>query len=491
MIKRMLCKNVENVLIETGTDISKTPYANCSRFFIDYPLHYLGLTNIVKINDQKYSQEFPTIEKAMKKAEKLEKEHELENIVRELQECKKKIKEFKKKYGKNHIGLDDRLKEEYYKLIKIKKDLTAQKGKVERTVFKQIRKECGIDVSQDLKCIKARGIALCNTIEDIVEILPKLKGTYLNRNSIPIFSYNLRAFADRLEDGNSAIEGGPCIIGVDEVFFCLVYRNDQRRYFDIMTGFEDGPKNTYLPQRYDLVDIIARDRRDIVDIEIHTKHSGPTLQNAIELYRLMLIAKRIDIPLVISLPDESYKKQLLSVMNPLRSADKVSKELHKLLYGIVDEFLNLIAAINQILKLEKLEVLHSRNTKLIEVFYQKRSEVASSVGNITDIQVKKEAIIDYICLPAVPNFIWGTNNILEVNNIMELESLKAAMKFFPKIYFSALVFPYIPDVHNHSSMYHGKSRDKVFLDGQYDMKIISDNKLNCLDDIIIAQVPWP
>lgn len=488
----MFCKNVENILIENGTDIIKTPYANSDRVFIGYPLHYLGMTNIIKINDRKYLQEFPAIERVMEEVEeKLKKEYRLENKKRELRECKRKIKEFKKEYGKIHIGFDDQLKEEYHKLIKIKKDMTTQIEKGERTVFEQIRKKYKIDCSQDLKCIKVRGIALCNTVENIVKVLPKLKDTYIPRTNIPIFSYNLREFVNRLKDKNSAIEGGPCIIGVDETFFCIVYRNGQRKYFDIMTGFEDGPKNTYLPKRYDLANIIARDRRDIVDIEIYEKHHGPTLHNAIELYRLMLIAKKLELPLVIGLPDEAYRKYLSSVVNPLRIADKVSKEIYTLLDRIVDEFLKLISAINKVLKLEKFEVLHSRNTKLIEVFYQKRSEVASSVGNITDIQIKKEAIIDYICLPAVPNFIWETTNILEVNNIMELESLKVAIKVFPKIFFSALIFPYIPDIYNYSSMYHGKSRHKVFLDGQYDMEMISDNKLNGLDDRIISQVPWP
>lgn len=489
MTNRTLCENVEKILIKNETDIIKTPYASGDRFFMGYPLHYLGVTNMTKINARKYLQEFPTIEMVVEKAENLKKEYDLENKDIELQECKRKIEEFKKEHGKVHLGFDDKLKEDYYKLIKIKKDLTAQRRQAERKVFEQIREGYKIDVSQDLKSIKVRDIALCNTVENIVKILPQLRGTYLTRATIPVFSYNLREFANRVKDKNSAIEGGPCIIGVDEAFFCLVYKNGQRRYFDIVTGFEDGPKNVYIPKRYDLATVITRYWRDVADIEIYEKHRGPTLHNAIELYRLMLIAKKLELPLVIGLPDEAYRKYLSSVVNPLRIVDKVNKEIYNLLDRMVDEFLKLISAINKVLKLEKLEVLHSRNTKLIEVFYQKRSEVASHVGNITDIQVKKEAIIDYICLPAVPNFIWETTNILEVNTIMELESLKTAIKVFPKICFSGLIFPYTPDVNNYSSMYHGKSKDKVFLDGQYDMRIISD-KLNGLDDRIIAQVPW-
>jgi hypothetical protein len=178
------------------------------------------------------------------------------------------------------------------------------------------------------------------------------------------------------------------------------------------------------------------------------------------------------------------------VAKTLIIADDLNKNFCELMDRVVDEFLKLIFSINKELRLERLDVLHSRNDELMEAFYRKRLEVASSAGNITDIRFKEEAIIDYICMPATPNFIWGTTNILEVNNVMELESLKSSIVLFPNINFGALIFPYLPDTHNYSSMYHGKSEDKVFLQGQYDIEAIS-SKFNGLGDNILIQAPWP
>jgi len=486
----MICTSVGEILIENGTVITKTPYVNMDSSFINYPLHYLGLTNTVKINNRKYSHEFPIIEGIMERAKNLEKQYKIENIDEKLRQCNKNIKEFRKEYRGVRIDLNEQLRNEYYNLVRIKKNLRTQREKVEKILFEQINNEFNIDISQELKCIKVRRIALCNTVENILNYLPDLRATYLAKASFPMFSYNLKKFTSLMKDKKSAIEGGPCIIGVDEVFFRIIYKSGQRRYFDIMTGFEDGPKNVYEPRRYNLANIIKTDQEDIVDIKIYEKHCSPTLHSAIELFRIMLIAKKLDLPLIIGLPDEGYRKYLSIIVNPLRIANQVEKEINNLLDRVVDEFLKLIDTINKIVDLEKFEVLHSRNTNLIKVFRQKTSEVAFSARKITDIQIKKEAIIDFSCLPAVPNFINGATNILEINNITELESLKATIKLFPEINFSALAFPFIPDIHNYSSMYHGKEADKIFIDEQYDTKLFSDQILNGLDDNIVNQVPW-
>ncbi len=252
----MICKSVGTILIENGIIITKTPYANIDSFFINYPLHYLGITNMVKINNQQYSQEFPTIERIMEIAKNLRQKYQIENIEIKLRQCKIKIKDFRKEFRKSQIDSDEQLIKEYSNLIRIKKNLTRKREKIEKIILDKINNEYNIDISQELNCIKVRGIALCNSAENILNILPDLRDTYLAGASFPIFSYNLKEFANLMEDKNSAIEGGPCIIGVDEVFFCIIYKSGQMKYFDIMTGFEDGPKNVYMPKRYDLANVI-------------------------------------------------------------------------------------------------------------------------------------------------------------------------------------------------------------------------------------------
>lgn len=85
--------------------------------------------------------------------------------------------------------------------------------------------------------------------------------------------------------------------------------------------------------------------------------------------------------------------------------------------------------------------------------------------------------------------LWHATTVIRLC-VAQLESLKATIKLFPKINFSALIFPFIPDIHNYSSMYHGKEADKLFLDNQYDAKTFSYQKLNGLADDIVNQIPW-
>lgn len=489
---QMSSDNLLKILEDGKTILDRTPYVNGDDFFYDYPLHYLGTVNIVKC--KKYDHEFPITNKIEKEIEELLRhDNDIEEICNALKVLKIKNDEFSRNHGKNSLRYSEDVAGEYHLLIARKRALRVQKQRLYSQVSANLQAKYGVDVSKGLdciKCIKVRNLAFLNTVDNVIQFFPQLQNTYLTRNRIPLFTYELRRFVDNFPIKKSAIEGGTCIIGVDEIYFALKYRSEQIRYFDIMTGSEEGPQNLYLPKKYDLFEVISEDKEDIIDVEILEKRSGPSLHNAVELYRLMWLAKKLGLPLVIGLPDEAYRKLLCAVAAPLKFIDGIRVKIHSMVDRIADEFLSMISEINEMMELKEIEVLHSRNERVMKLFYKHRQEIAEHVGKITNIQIKKEAIIDYNCMPAVPNFLWGATNILEVSDIMEIENLKSSIRLFPEISFGALAFPYIPDIKNASSMYHGKSENKIYIPEHFFRDITSNNILRNLNDTILSQVPW-
>lgn len=408
---------------------------------------------------------------------------------RQFQQCKKQISEFKMKYGKNPWGYTEKCMNEFRILTKKRKNLSLRKEKLLMNISKKICRKYNFEILQDFNCIKIRNFALCNTVENLQKILPRL-GNVFPKKKIPIFSYKIYDFATKLKNNNSAIEGGPCLIGVDEISLSLIFKGGKTRHFDIMTGFEEGLHNIYFPNRYDLAEIIVQNKNEIIDAEVKIKQCGPTIQNLIFLYRLMFISKNLELPLIIGLPDEAYRKFFTTVVNPLKNCEKIMKNFNFILDSIVNEFLDLIKNINSMLKLKQFDMFHSRNRKLLDIFYKNRVHVAYSLNNVTNHMIKKDAIIDYVCLPALPYFLWGANNILEINNLMEFESLKKTIITFPESNFAALSFPEIPDIVNESSMYYSKIENKIFLNNKNDLNHISNQILRKVGKEIKCQVLW-
>jgi len=469
--------NVKTLLEKNRLNLNQTVYFDQNDSFLKYPLFRLGLVNVSNVS--KYLEDFPSAKAIVDEWDKIDRENGVREHKAELEACLGKIKSFKHSHGKNPLGYDNELRDKYENLICLKKSLIEKieigKEDTRRIMFRKYK----VSIPQNLKCLKIRAFGVCNTLGNVRSILPRLGSFSDIAADIPVFTYDLSGFTKRMERQISAIEGGPCIIGVDELYLILQFKNGRRVNYDFITGCEEGPQNEYNPNAYQLAEIVSKAYSEIVEIDILKKQHGVTFQHLVEVHRLMSVAKALDLPVVIGIPDHAYKSQWRSVLSPLKGRFDIAERIEATIDDITNEFVLLINDVASELGLRNFEVLHSKNEPVMRCFLQAKNGMSERPRRLTRSQNKRDAVLDYICMPALPHYVWGATNILEINNVAEFESLKGTAECFPRVSLSALMFPFVPNLSGSDSMYHSKNDEKLFIRSSFGEAVTK-----CQDKII-------
>jgi hypothetical protein len=70
-------------------------------------------------------------------------------------------------------------------------------------------------------------------------------------------------------------------------------------------------------------------------------------------------------------------------------------------------------------------VLHARDRELCRLFYEKRSpyiQNSSYIQKITNVSGKKDAVVDYITMLALPYYVYGTRYVVQLDSVDETDS---------------------------------------------------------------------
>ena len=89
-------------------------------------------------------------------------------------------------------------------------------------------------------------------------------------------------------------------------------------------------------------------------------------------------------------------------------------------------------------------VVHARDEKLCRLYYEKRAGylTPSTIRRLTDIPGKSDAIQDYITMPALPFYIWGITDILQMDSLDETDSYRKCAKIHKNtINLCAILYP--------------------------------------------------
>lgn len=273
----------------------------------------------------------------------------------------------------------------------------------------------------------------CVDIKDfsmIEGILPALhEFNYSGKKKLPYFTAGLSEIARAIRRGEkTAVEGGPCLFGTDEVLVKVIRKNGEERYFDYNTG------KSYLVQdiskkEADFRTFMRRFGSEVATIDFVNRKSELTPQEWVFLKFPFETARLLSAPLVIPIPDMSYIKYLDALL--CDTNDEVKKEtLEKfrvMVYGITDRYLDVIERLCHMHRDVQCEVVHERNSKLMKQYYKARTpymEKRRTVRNLTGIPEKVESVKDYVSMPALPYYLYGIKNIVEVDSMDETDSFR-------------------------------------------------------------------
>lgn len=270
---------------------------------------------------------------------------------------------------------------------------------------------------------------------------------YLKKNDYPYFTAGLPEIAGKIKAGEPvAVEGGPCLFGTDEVTAEVTTKTGAKLYFDYSTGRscreddacrENGSFGTYT----------LLHGPEIREIHFENKKTALTLQEWAFIKHPFEIANALRGPLVIPIPDFSYMKYLDAVLQNTddgvrrNAMEEFRKEAHK----ITDLYLELIQEMQGRYHGMRCEVVHDRATELCERFYRERApyiERHKVLRILTGIPEKLESIKDYVSMPALPYYLFGIPNVVQVDSMNETDSYrKCKMAHKGVLTLACLLFP--------------------------------------------------
>lgn len=257
------------------------------------------------------------------------------------------------------------------------------------------------------------------------------------------FTANLSSLQQAVLKGRSiAISGGPCLFGVDEVHIIIHRKSGERECYD----FSSGLSAQYALSDRGLAEALASKQDPVIHIDVVNRKQGLTSQEYDSIHCLFICAKALQARLAIPLPDMSYLKYFHNItanLSPALSQDAMYK-FRQAVFSICDRYLQLIDLLKAQYPEVEVAVVHERDTVLCRQFYQRRKPFLKHrlVRNLTQIVGKKDSILDYITMPALPYYLWGVTDIIQMDSLDEADSYRKCRKLHKsKIKLYAMLYP--------------------------------------------------
>lgn len=226
------------------------------------------------------------------------------------------------------------------------------------------------------------------------------------------------------------VEGGPCLLGHDEVMIEVVHRDKRVFRFDFA-----APRAYEAEEKYeeDLHRHVEANADNIIDIKFINRKKNLTKGDFNGLLFVFEIAEALDAKAVIPLVDLSYRKYISKVCESLDESlkRKTDKAFQDVIYEVSDIFIEWIAILKKHYPMVKIDILHERNETFCNTFYNRRNDYLTNykkLETITNEEDKRESIIDYVTMPALPFYKWGIKDIVQIDCISELDCYRRCRK---------------------------------------------------------------
>ena len=360
---------------------------------------------------------------------------EREQSLKEFCETKERWEEIRTLFAE--IKMNRQLKADYpaeriQELKREKKELSKRLRELSEEIDLEVVQAFGYDWKKKA-CFQYKNTVYISFFEDLKQLLPPIRDVQriAGLQDVPLFVSNLGSLVKALEEEKEiGIVGGPCLFGIDEVLVHITRADGERVSFDCSCG-RRCLRETKV--EVDLEEYTKQYGGEIKDIVFENRKTGITRQEYDSLAYLFAFAQELSAKVVIPLPDLSYFKYADSDLGGLPEELKKQKllEFAAECYKITDMYLDVIERFGQQYPQVEYTVVHHRDTVLCKRFYEKRApyiENSSHMRKITNISGKKESVVDYITMLALPYYIYGIETIVQLDNVEETDSGRKCAK---------------------------------------------------------------
>lgn len=303
--------------------------------------------------------------------------------------------------------------------------------------------------------------------EQLTNLIPVLNSiNYKGHEKFPYFVNNLDIINDALSNKETiAVEGGPCLFSTHEVDIIIKTNNNRTFEFDYANGksYSNNLNDLTLAQ------CLLINKDNVSSIIFQNHKTSLSEQEYMQLVYPFEIAAKLNGPLVIPLPDMSYKKYLISVLNNVRDDIKQGalKVFDNILKDIVQLYLKEISKLQEKYQIKNLTVIHLGTKDLLNIWYDKRTAYIDKVKflkSLTSHVENFEAVKDYVSMPALPYYLFGSKYILMVDSMDETDSYRKCKKQHKNSFvLGCILIPELLSKNNEDTIYNAPLRDKIYL----------------------------
>lgn len=290
--------------------------------------------------------------------------------------------------------------------------------------------EKGRSCQTEKKLIKFKNCLYGASFASVCRLIPRLESvSFRHVRQTPLFVAGIDHLQNALERRRPiGISGGPCLFGVNEVLALVTLKDGTVLEYDYSSGrhFEHNGKTTDFAEDMDTLG------EEVVSIDFVNQKAGVTTQEYDSIHCLFEYARALGAKLALPLPDMSYIKYLENVIEGLPEdvREATLKKFKAEAFAISDMYLELIEKMRFMYPQVEAAVVHARDEAMCQLFYEKRASflTETTIRRLTGIRGKNDAIQDYITMPALPYYLWGITEIIQMDSLDETDSYRKCAK---------------------------------------------------------------
>lgn len=248
-------------------------------------------------------------------------------------------------------------------------------------------------------------------------------------DQMPLFTKNMAALKMAVDAGRPlGISGGPCLFGVNEVLINVMLWDGSLLTYDFSSGRHFMATGDARDLTLDMIEFGDR----VKGISFINQKKGVTTQEYDSIHCLFETARALGAKLAIPLPDMSYIKFFTNILEPLprKVALDAIEAFKAAAFKISDMYLEVIRLMQLEYPQVEVVVVHERSTELCRIFYGERDKYLTPtlIRRLTAVRGKTEAVLDYITMPALPFYLWGIRDVIQMDSLDETDSYRKCCK---------------------------------------------------------------
>lgn len=289
-----------------------------------------------------------------------------------------------------------------------------------------------------------KNVVEINDSKMVEEKFPQFKNTkWPFKEQMPYLTASLSDFAKVVQNGEeTAIFGGPCFFGEYEVDMIFSMKDGSQKVYDFTTR-----RRAVKDKVSQEAEFTKANAHEVLDVSFKSHKEFLTSDEYDAILYLFELANATNSRLVIPIPDFSYEKYLAAMVESLPGEiqKRALERFTQISAPIIKMYKNLFEFFKAAYPSVKCELMSGEEKNLLAQYYEKRTQYVEKTSTkriISGIAEKFESVKDYITLPALPFYLWGIKNILEVDYLGETDSFWKCRKMHKnEINLSALLYP--------------------------------------------------